>query len=55
MLFGMHFMSVCFQVEEMWTNHVFNLSRSKSPSQAVNTCYLFYRLFTVSVITLITN
>ena len=33
----------------MWTDHVSNLSRSKSPSQAVNTYYLFYRLFTVSM------
>lgn len=38
---------IYIQVEEMWTDHVSNLSRSKSPSQAVNTFYLFYRLFTV--------
>ena len=51
----MYFILCLFQVEEMWTNHVFNLSRSKSPSQAVNTFYLFHRLFTVSEIRTFNN
>ena len=31
----------------MWQEHVSNLSRSKSLSLAVNTFYLFHRLFLV--------
>ena len=38
-----------FQLEQAWNNHVNTLTREKNAAVAVNSFYLFYRLFSVSL------